>query len=214
MFVPDNPFISHENIWDFGFLTSIEKQPTESIVSRFPAAGMAAQAVGNIADPFFSMLRDHAVSIVLVTPITRVRTQAVGMACTAGSSSTVPQREGMREFERGRAPGGSGVAGGTIGAEQTGMIGGIDMTCSTGRRQRCEFGIQMAALAGESCMCAGQREGGEVMIEGHIAPGRFLMTGLAPGAESTIVLVLFGVAAVTRRFQARPLIRDVARLTG
>lgn len=184
-----------------------------SIIIRLSAAGMAAKAVGKIADPFFSMLRDHAVSIVLVTPITRVRTQTVGMACAASGSPTVPQREGMREIEGGRAPGGSGVAGGTIGAEQTGMIGGIGMACSTRRRQRCEFGIQMAALAGEDCMCAGQREGGEVMIEGHIAPGRFLMAGLAPGAESAIVLVLFGVAAVTRRFQAGPLIRDVARLT-
>jgi hypothetical protein len=184
-----------------------------SIISRFPAARMAAQAVGNVADSFFLMLRDHAIAIVLVAPVTRVRTQAVGMACAATSSPAVPQREGMREIERGRSPGGSRVTGGTVGAEQTGVIGGIGVTCSTRCRQRGEFGIQVTALAGESCMCAGQREGGEVMIESHIAPGRFLMTGLTPGTVSTIVLVLFGMAAVTRRFQAGPLIRDVAGLT-
>jgi hypothetical protein len=66
------------------------------------------------------------------------------MAVAAGGGPSMTYRESMRALKLSRRPGGGGVAGGAIGAEQTHVISWLSMAGDTGGGCACEDIIDMA----------------------------------------------------------------------
>jgi hypothetical protein len=60
------------------------------------------------------------------------------MAVVTGAGPSMTYREGMRATKLGRRPGGGGVAGGAIRAEQTHVISWLRMAGNTGSGCACE----------------------------------------------------------------------------
>jgi len=78
---------------------------------------MAADAIGKIANTFIQMSRSDLVRIVVVTAVTGVCLQVVGMAGLAAAPTAVVQWKIMRLIKLRRRPGLCIVADRTVGGE-------------------------------------------------------------------------------------------------
>ncbi len=68
------------------------------------------------------------------------------------------------------------------------------MATGTGSGESAELVVSVTLLAGNSCVAAGKREIGFVVIKGHIVPFGGAVTGGAIGAEFAVVCIVFLVA--------------------
>lgn len=80
------------------------------------------------------------------------------MAVATGVGPSMADREGMRAVKLGRRPGGGGVAGGAIRAEQTHMISRLSMAGDAGSGCACEDMVDVAFGALDGEVSASQRE--------------------------------------------------------
>lgn len=154
---------------------------------------MAAQAVGDIADPFFGMLGDHFALI--VAGIAGPAAQTVRVAATAGIRIPVVHGEIVRTIIAGWAPGIGRMAGLAVRAKPPAVRVGMAGCAGRGRP------APSAGVAGFTIgagMGAGEVETRTRVIESCRAPGAGGVAGLAIRAKLPTMSIIPAVAGYAR----------------
>ena len=128
----------------------------------------------------------------------------------------IQQEARHRVIEVPRLPGTGVVAGFALLAETSFMLVILLMTAVTSQRCILEGGRQVAFVALDLAVAAGQGETRQFVIEGRVLPFLFVMTRLALVAQLALVLVILLVTGNTGAFQLAlvnvALLRQVAAI--
>ena len=153
---------------------------------------MAGHTILKITHAFFQMFCLNLKLIVLMTALAGIRCEIRRMARDARDrpAFAVIYREGVSSVERGGTPDRSGVAGGAICAEETGMEERVGVTTRARRRCPFEHVIAMTIRARHIGMRPIQFERGQVVIESRGRPSLRRVTGRAIRAKASDVDVI------------------------
>ena len=129
----------------------------------------------------------------------------IWMALAAGSASMKNAASpfaaicwpGMGKIKLRRTPTARAMAGGAICSKDARVEGRVGMTTDARGGRPRELGIDVALLANHVLVCAGQREVGFIVIEGHLIPFRRRVAGRAVRAKFAAVSIVLGVTGIT-----------------
>jgi len=162
----------------------------------FLACGVAADAIFEVGNAFFTVLAVDFAGFVFVAAVAGIVLQGAGMADLAvvPAALAVSDGESMRLVEASQAPGVRRVTIGARGGKQTGMELRFGVAGSAFLRGSREDTLHVAALTGRLRMSAGERKIGLGMVEVGFLPARGRVAAVARRSKFTVVSVILGVA--------------------
>ena len=136
-----------------------------------------------------------------ITILWRSLIHAIHVTGTALNVCMFPRKResGVIVIEGHVSPTAGVMAGTAVCAELTVVVVPVRVAGITIRGRTFIHSIHMTGTALNACVFSRKREGGVVVIEGHIVPAAGVVTGTAVRAELAVVLVLICMAGITIR---------------
>ena len=174
---------------------------TTMLAFGLSACGVAASTILELGDPFFTMFIFNFNRIVLVTAITGVGLQAIGVANPALAYSTFPviDRESMRLVILSRRPGLIGMTGGAVRKEQAQVVLRVRMAdlafLGCAFEDRSCIPLDMTLVTGNLNVGSGQLKISQGMIEYGLLPAFRRMASRAILAKLALMDIFVTMAA-------------------